>query len=98
MGRWNSVHKKTMIEAGNTKPPFELGATFPDGSVRILKVIKIVLTIAHLNHAPEDCRDENLKALCQRHNLLLDGPLHRKNAARTRRAKLNNLELFPELA
>ena len=30
---------------------------------------KVVLTIAHLNHTPEDCRNENLKAGCQRcHN------------------------------
>ena len=33
------------------------------------KIIKVVLTIAHLNHTPEDCRPENLRALCQRcHN------------------------------
>jgi len=33
------------------------------------KEVKIVLTIAHLNHKPEDCRTENLRALCQRcHN------------------------------
>lgn len=30
---------------------------------------KVVLTTAHLNHTPEDCRDEVLKAMCQRcHN------------------------------
>lgn len=34
-----------------------------------LRIVRIVLTVAHLNHIPEDCRDENLKALCQRcHN------------------------------
>ena len=33
------------------------------------KKIKVILTIAHLNHTPEDCRPENLRALCQRcHN------------------------------
>lgn len=33
------------------------------------KEARIVLTIAHLNHHPEDCRPENLRALCQRcHN------------------------------
>lgn len=33
------------------------------------KEVKIILTIAHLNHKPEDCRPENLRALCQRcHN------------------------------
>mgnify|MGYP006290153145 CR=1 FL=1 len=25
---------------------------------------RFVLTVAHLNHVPEDCRRENLKALC----------------------------------
>jgi len=30
---------------------------------------KVILTVAHLNHIPEDCREENLKALCQKcHN------------------------------
>lgn len=29
------------------------------------KMVKVVLTIAHLNHTPEDCRPENLRALCQ---------------------------------
>lgn len=33
------------------------------------KMARIVLTIAHLNHNPSDCRDDNLRALCQRcHN------------------------------
>lgn len=33
------------------------------------RIIRIVLTVAHLNHKPEDCRDENLRCWCQRcHN------------------------------
>lgn len=33
------------------------------------KNVKIILTIAHLSHEPEDCSPENLRALCQRcHN------------------------------
>jgi hypothetical protein len=31
-----------------------------------------VLTVAHLNHDPQDCRDENLKAFCQRCHLRYD--------------------------
>jgi 5-methylcytosine-specific restriction endonuclease McrA len=32
-------------------------------------VIRVILTIAHLDHTPENCTDENLKALCQKcHN------------------------------
>ena len=56
----------------------------------------IVLTVAHLNPDPMDCRPENLKAMCQRCHLRYDLPLHMRNAARTRRAKLNNHELFQE--
>jgi hypothetical protein len=36
----------------------------------------IVLTVAHLNHTPSDCRDENLKAMCQRCHLRYDGDHH----------------------
>ncbi len=43
--------------------PAEQGKRHPvTGSV-------VILTVAHLNHQPEDCRPENLKALCQKcHN------------------------------
>ena len=44
---------------------------------------KIVLTVAHLNHQPEDCRDENLRAMCQRCHLRYD----REHHALTRRAR-----------
>lgn len=33
------------------------------------KYIQIILTVAHLDHTPENCDPENLRALCQRcHN------------------------------
>src|SRR3990167_2751561 len=46
---------------------------------------KVVLTVAHLNHTPEDCRDENLKAMCQRCHLRYDLKHHQQNAYQTRR-------------
>ncbi len=39
--------------------------------------IRIVLTVAHLNHDPSDCRDENLKALCQQCHNRHDAPMRR---------------------
>lgn len=57
---------------------------------------RVVLTVAHLNHDPADCRDDNLKAMCQRCHLRYDVPHHQQNAARTRRAKKQNGELWPE--
>jgi 5-methylcytosine-specific restriction endonuclease McrA len=56
---------------------------------------KVMLTVAHLNHTPEDCRPENLKAMCQRCHLRYDRDLHAVNSAATRRKKKNNGELFP---
>lgn len=35
-----------------------------------LRIIRIVLTVAHLDHTPENCADANLRCWCQRcHNL-----------------------------
>lgn len=48
---------------------------------------KVVLTVAHLNHKPEDCRNKNLKAMCQRCHLRYDSKHHQKNAKATRERK-----------
>ena len=51
-----------------------------------LKIIKIVLTIAHLDHTPENCADDNLRAWCQRHHLRYDAEHHKQTAYATRKA------------
>lgn len=48
----------------------------------------VILTVAHLNHVPEDCRDENLRAMCQGCHLHYDRDHHAQTAARTRIAAL----------
>lgn len=58
------------------------------------KIIVIVLTVAHLDHQPENCAPENLAAMCQRHHLAYDHEHHRTNAQATRRARSGTLELF----
>lgn len=55
---------------------------------------KIVLTVAHLNHDPQDCRDENLRAMCQRCHLRYDVALHVGNAKKKRRAALAVRDMF----
>lgn len=47
---------------------------------------KIVLTVAHLNHKPEECEDSNLKAMCQRCHLRYDAEHHA--TGREERARL----------
>ena len=44
----------------------------------------VVLTTAHLDHVPEHCDDENLRAMCQRCHLAYDAALHAATAAATR--------------
>lgn len=48
----------------------------------------VVLTTAHLNHTPEDCRDANLRAMCQSCHNSYDAPHRRETRARTRRAAI----------
>lgn len=58
------------------------------------KWTRIVLTIAHLDHVPENCADDNLKALCQSCHLAYDAEHHRASAARTRRERKAIGDLF----
>lgn len=55
---------------------------------------RVVLTVAHLNHVPEDVSDGNLRAMCQRCHLTYDAKHHAANAARTRRARKALGDLF----
>lgn len=50
------------------------------------RLVKVVLTVAHLDHQPENCADDNLKALCQKCHLDYDREHHKANRAKTRRS------------
>jgi 5-methylcytosine-specific restriction endonuclease McrA len=54
----------------------------------------VVLTVAHLDHQPEHCTEENLRALCQRCHNRYDAAHRQRHAAATRRAKKRNYDLF----
>lgn len=56
--------------------------------------IKIVLTVAHLDHTPENCDDDNLKAMCQRCHNRYDQPHRKANARQTRVDKKGQISLF----
>ena len=49
---------------------------------------KVVLTVAHLDHTPENCHPDNLRAMCQGCHLHYDRDHHRETAAATRRAAI----------
>lgn len=40
---------------------------------------KVILTIAHLDHTPENCEPENLRAWCQLHHNRYDAPFRVAN-------------------
>lgn len=48
------------------------------------EAVRVVLTIAHLDHDPTHNDDANLRAFCQRCHLRYDRQEHAKNAATTR--------------
>ena len=62
------------------------------------KLVKIILTCAHLDHDTTHNDDSNLAALCQRCHLRHDIGQHMANAAETRRnkkeAETGQLKLF----
>jgi len=57
-------------------------------------VTRIVLTIGHLDHTPENCAASNLRAWCQRCHLNYDAKLHATNSYMTRREKRAIGDLF----
>jgi len=48
---------------------------------------KVILTVAHLDHNPANCVEDNLKAMCQRCHNAYDAQHRRVNANRTRSQK-----------
>ena len=67
--------------AGASPPALDAGAGHP-------RLIVIVLTVAHLDHTPENCDPANLKAMCQGCHLHYDRDHHAETRARTRAAAL----------
>jgi len=88
IGRHRFVCVRNLRDAGYDRPPFKV-ATLSG----VMKVITVVLTVAHLDHRPENCADDNLKALCQYHHLEYDRAQHRITAAKNRYARNGDLEL-----
>ncbi len=77
--------------------------TFPDcraknGKPHPETESKVVLTVAHLDHQPENCDRENLKAWCQRCHNVYDAPTRRTGIEKRRREEAAVGDLFDVLA
>lgn len=53
----------------------------------------VILTVAHLDHTPENCDEANLRAMCQRCHLAYDAP--RKRADKLAAKAAGTEPLFP---
>jgi len=106
---WREIRARILERAGNCcegSPAFP-DCRAPNGSYRVNttgeyvtnvldeeQVTLIVLTIAHLDHTPENCDDANLRAWCQRCHLTYDAKQHAQTAYSTRRAGRAAGDLF----
>lgn len=83
-GRWIQLGA-SVDEAG-----LAIDAAVEDG----FKVVRIVLTVAHLDHQPENCSPENLRAWCQRCHLHYDRHHHAQTRASTSRTGKATADMF----
>ena len=61
----------------------------------VLRIVRIILTVAHLDHTPENCDPANLKALCQRCHNRYDAKMRAAGIKARRRSQAAAGELFP---
>jgi hypothetical protein len=71
----------------------ELLGTCRRSDYELSHMVEVVLTIAHLDHVPENCAEENLRAWCQRCHLRYDTEHRKQTAYATRKAAANTMDL-----
>lgn len=84
-GEWRNEHGQRMPRHRAVRP-------------ELVRVTRVVLTVAHLDHTPENCDESNLAALCQRCHLGYDMATHVRNARETRERKRGQIPLPLEMA
>lgn len=96
---WPAISRYIRSRAGNRcegAPGIYEDCRAANGEPHPVTGSMVVLTVAHLNHIPEDTRDSNLRALCQRCHLTYDAKHHARNAEATRRSRRAIGDLFDD--
>ena len=88
-GTFHQLEEELFRDQG-LRPPIRFT---PIGEHAPVRVIEIVLTVAHLDHRPENNDPANLQALCQRCHLNHDRPHHRAIAEQRRHMAMATAEL-----
>lgn len=93
---WREISQRIKLRAGNIceSVPGQPACNASQGNRHPITKAIVVLTVAHLDHQPENCADDNLRALCQRCHNRYDQKHRQANAARTRRTNKRNGELL----
>lgn len=93
---WKAISAAIRERAGNR---CEGSPDFPEcraenGQAHPVTGSRVVLTVAHLDHTPENCEPENLRAMCQRCHLNYDKEHHAETAYTTRKLRAQTIDLF----
>lgn len=77
---WKEIRGRVLARANNR---CEGSPAYPEcraenGLPHPITGSKVVLTVAHLNHTPEDCSMDNLRAWCQKCHNTYDAPMRAK--------------------
>ncbi|MCX7179471.1 MAG: hypothetical protein NTX56_12115 [Proteobacteria bacterium] len=79
------------------RDPEDAGASCDLMEADGFKIIRIVLTVAHIHdNDPANCADDNLAHLCQRCHNKHDAPMRKVNSARTRKTGKAIADMFGE--
>lgn len=93
---WRQIVERIRARSGNH---CEGSPAYPDcrvenGQPHPLTGSTVVLTVAHLDHVPENCGDDNLRHWCQRCHNTYDAPKRAAGVAERRKATLAAGDLF----
>ena len=92
---WKQIRADILERAGNccefcgVKNHSEV-ARYRSG--RGIVMVKVVLTIAHLDHTPENCEYSNLRALCQKCHNSYDAPHRAETRLKRMEHELSGIE------
>lgn len=91
---WKFIRERILLRADN-KCEF---CGVPDRSNHPKTGSLVILTIMHLDHVPENCDPENLKAACQKCHNSYDAPMRAKGIKERRRKAFESRQhdLMPE--
>jgi len=88
---WPEISRSIRQRAGNCCE----GCGAANGQPHPITGSKVVLTVAHLDHTPENCDPDNLKAWCQKCHNSYDAPHRRAGIKERARQAMATDDLLP---